>query len=140
MGIRPAWILNRLNSRAKTIYEDRGKMENLLKDSEGTGRKPGIRQMYDDIRTLVELLRDYKSGAYRELSRSSALLIIGGLIYLVSPIDLLPDFILGLGFLDDAVILGYVIKQLFGVLDHYKTWKQGIASPEYTIEADDFSE
>ena len=42
---------------------------------------------------------------------------------MVSPIDLVPDFIFGLGFLDDAMILVYILKQLYEVLDRYKIWK-----------------
>lgn len=124
MGIRPASVLERLTPRAKKIYEDRNKMDGLLKDSEGKSRKFGIRQMYDDIRTLRQLLGDYKRGAYRDVSKGSVVLIIAGLVYLVSPLDFLPDFILGLGFLDDAMILGYVVKQLYDVLDRYKIWKR----------------
>lgn len=33
------------------------------------------------------------------------LIIIGALAYFVSPFDLVPDFIVGLGFLDDATVL-----------------------------------
>ncbi len=124
MGIRPQSVLDRLTPRAKKIYQDRNKMEELLRDSEGKSRKMGIRQMYEDIKTLRDLLGDYRRGAYRNINKASVLMIIGGLIYLVSPIDLVPDFIFGLGFLDDAMILGYVIKRLYDVLDQYKIWKR----------------
>jgi uncharacterized membrane protein YkvA (DUF1232 family) len=123
MAIRPASILDRLRPRAQKIYNDRDKMEELLRDSEGKSRKLGIRQMYADIKVLISLLSDYKKGSYRDINKGSVLFIIAGLVYLVSPIDLVPDFIFGLGFLDDAMILGYILKQLYEVLDRYKIWK-----------------
>ena len=79
--------------------------------------------MYADIKVLISLLSDYKKGSYRDINKGSVLFIIAGLVYLVSPIDLVPDFIFGLGFLDDAMILGYILKQLYEVLDRYKIWK-----------------
>lgn len=138
MGIRPASVLERLTPRAKNIYRDRNKVEDLLKDSEGKSRKFGIRQMFGDIKTLRHLLADYKRGAYRDVSRGSILLIIAGLVYLVSPIDIIPDFLFGLGFMDDAMILGYVIKQLYDVLDRYKAWK--LAGDFHEIDLDQISD
>ena len=38
-------------------------------------------------------------------------MIIGGLIYMVSPIDLIPDFIPFLGLTDDAGVIGLVFSQ-----------------------------
>lgn len=37
-------------------------------------------------------------------------LLLGALTYFITPIDLLPDFIAGLGFTDDATILAAVMK------------------------------
>lgn len=124
LPIRAESVLKRFTPRAKKIYEDRDKMDELLRDSEGKSRKFGIRAMYDDIKILRQLLSDYRKGQYRAISKSSILLIVAGLTYLITPIDILPDFILGLGFMDDAVVLGYVIRQLYDILDQYKTWKR----------------
>ena len=49
-------------------------------------------------------------------------MIIVSLIYLVMPIDLIPDFLLG-GYIDDALVIGYVVKKTSDELDLYKEWK-----------------
>lgn len=117
-------ILKRLTPRAKNIYNDRQKLEALLKDSEGKSRKFGIRTLFEDVKILRRLVGDYRSGSYTNISKSQVLMILAGLVYLVTPVDLLPDFILGLGFLDDAMILGYIMKQLYDIIDHYKSWSE----------------
>lgn len=123
MPNRAESVLKHLTPRAQKIYEDRQKLDDLLKDSEGKSRKFGIRTMFEDIKVLRQLLSDYRSGAYRNVSKSAIFMITAGLVYLVSPVDMLPDFILGLGFMDDAMILGYVVKQLYDIIDQYKSWR-----------------
>lgn len=46
--------------------------------------------------------------------------IIFGLFYLFSPIDLIPEPVLGFGFIDDIVILGFIISKMNSELDKYK--------------------
>lgn len=46
-------------------------------------------------------------------------LVLGTIAYIFSPLDLLPDPILGFGFIDDAFILIYVITMLSEELDEY---------------------
>lgn len=41
----------------------------------------------------------------KDVALKSKLLLLAGLIYLVSPVDLLPDILVGLGWLDDLVIV-----------------------------------
>lgn len=40
--------------------------------------------------------------------------LLGALAYFVMPADLVPDFILGLGFTDDAAVLAVALKSLTG--------------------------
>ena len=47
-----------------------------------------------------------------------------GLIYLVTPIDLIPDFAIG-GFIDDAAVIAYILKKIQTELEIYKEWKDG---------------
>jgi len=46
------------------------------------------------------------------LSKKSKWLLIGTLVYLGVPQDLIPDYIFGLGQIDDALVIGYLIKSI----------------------------
>lgn len=53
------------------------------------------------------------------VSFSKKIWIILGLIYLISPIDLLPEPILGFGIIDDIVLIMYILTKLSKDLDEY---------------------
>lgn len=77
-----------------------------------------------DLQTLLRLLRAYGEGDYRDVSGKNLALAGLGLAYLVSPLDLLPDFIPG-GFADDAAVVGFILKQFRAELVKFDAWEQG---------------
>lgn len=50
--------------------------------------------------------------------------VIAAIIYFVSPIDIVPDFLVGIGIIDDVAVLSYVLKQLSAELLNYSHWKE----------------
>ena len=77
----------------------------------------------DDFRTLVRLVVAYARGNYRDIPPDSLALVVAGLLYVVSPLDLIPDALPGIGFADDAVVVGWVIKSVRGELDEFRAWE-----------------
>lgn len=116
-------IFKNLDGMANAIYTDKDRLRKLLiaakKKAEGNKQ---LSELWQDLKLLLELIKDWMKGEYKELAKSTVLLIIGSLIYLVSPIDLIPDFLIG-GFIDDIAVLGYVIKKISDELNAYKIWK-----------------
>ena len=55
-------------------------------------------------------------------------IITASLLYFLSLIDFIPEFILGLGILDDAIALKYVIFNLTKELKQSKHWRDINAS------------
>jgi uncharacterized membrane protein YkvA (DUF1232 family) len=78
-----------------------------------------------DVQTLLRLLRASGEGRYRQVSKKNLLLAAAGIAYLVSPLDVIPDFLPG-GFVDDAAVIALVVRKLRGELDAFETWEQGI--------------
>ena len=77
----------------------------------------------NDLCEIVELLRDRIIGAYKETPWRTIAALTGALIYVLSPIDLLLDFIPGIGFFDDALVIGIAIKLAQPDLEKYREWK-----------------
>jgi len=71
---------------------------------------------YSDFVMLLDILRDK---TFR-IDSSTYLAIAGALAYVVLPLDLIPDFIPGVGFIDDIFVIGYVLKNLSDEIDRYK--------------------
>lgn len=83
----------------------------------------------DDIPVLIRLIRAYAYGRYREIPWRSLILIVAGVLYFVSPADLIPDWIVGLGLLDDALVISYVLRVVHEDLAHFAAWEDEDSTP-----------
>lgn len=121
-------IIKEFSSKANAIYMDRDKLKDLFNRTKKKieGNKE-FRSLFDDIRVMIELVKDYRKGEYKELSRNSIILVLISLVYLVSPIDIIPDFLIG-GFVDDAAVIAYVLKKITVELAAYKEWRKSKVS------------
>jgi uncharacterized membrane protein YkvA (DUF1232 family) len=80
-------------------------------------------RLFQNLRLLVPLIKDYWKGNYRDVSIKSIVIFMAALIYILSPIDLLSDYLIGLGQIDDAIILGLSLFFLEKELRKYREWK-----------------
>jgi uncharacterized membrane protein YkvA (DUF1232 family) len=74
------------------------------------GRRTLARELLTLLPNLVRLFRGLL-GDPRVPGSSKALLLLGGL-WLASPIDLIPEFLPGIGGIDDAVVASLVLRHL----------------------------
>lgn len=77
----------------------------------------------NDLCEIFELLRDRVAGIYMETPWTTIAALTGALIYVLSPFDLILDIIPGIGFLDDAIVIGLAIKLAQPDLEKYRAWK-----------------
>jgi len=77
-----------------------------------------------NIKLLFSVVKDYAQGNYKEIPWTSIAAIIGALLYIFSPIDLIPDFIPVIGLVDDAAVLGLCLNSIGKDLEKYEIWKQ----------------
>jgi uncharacterized membrane protein YkvA (DUF1232 family) len=82
-----------------------------------------LARVFQNLRLLFPLIEDYWKGNYRDVSFKSIVIFVGTLIYIVSPIDLIPDYLIGLGQIDDVALLGFSLYFLEKELRKYKEWK-----------------
>ncbi len=87
-------------------------------------------RLLKDFKLLYLLLKDYWRGEYRDVSFWSIFVFAAGVIYVLSPLDILPDFIPFIGQIDDAVILIFCIILLEKDLQKYSRWKTGKSGSE----------
>ncbi len=104
--------------------------ESMLKDMQGKGLKQ-IGEALSYIPTLISMIQAYIKGTYREIPVGSIIAVVSALIYLVSPIDLIPDVFPVVGHLDDAAVIMACLKLIQKDLDAYITFRDN-----QTLEAD----
>jgi len=85
--------------------------------------KSGLDQVKDFMQTFIRLVKAYYNGSYRAVSNKSLLIGIGVLIYLVTPIDIIPDFIPMLGFLDDISLMAWFIDAFQKEITSFREWE-----------------
>lgn len=78
----------------------------------------------DDLRTLFRLARRWTRKEYRMIPWRSMLYGVAAIVYFVNPVDLIPDAIAGLGFLDDVVVVGAIVKAIQKDLDDFRWWEE----------------
>jgi len=112
-------------NRAAVILEDKSKAGETIKDALGkaVSNKGDLEGVWAKMILLFAVTKDYVNGDYTEIPKRSIIAILGGLVYFLSPIDVVPDFIPVLGFVDDVFILNLVYKQVLKDLEKYKVWK-----------------
>ena len=72
---------------------------------------------------LWSLLHDYWDGEYRAVPWRFLAAIGFSVTYLVSPLDIVPDFIPFIGFVDDATVFALVVSSFRAEIDAYRKWK-----------------
>lgn len=77
---------------------------------------------------LGRLLKAYALGKYREIPWKTLLLVTAAVLYFVNPIDLIPDWIPGIGFTDDLGILMSVYASINSEIDKFLTWEKSQVS------------
>jgi len=87
-------------------------------------KKGPVQQMVDVGRLLIRLVTSYVNGSYRQISTSTIVSGLAVLLYVLSPVDLVPDFIPVLGFLDDAALIAWFMDRFRVELEHFQTWEE----------------
>ncbi len=72
---------------------------------------------------LGRMLKAHVSGQYKARSLRFLLILLAAVIYLINPLDLVPDFILGIGLTDDLAVVTWVYQALAGELKAFAEWE-----------------
>jgi uncharacterized membrane protein YkvA (DUF1232 family) len=111
---------------AKSYVSNPERLRDLVKEA-ATKASSMPREVFKEtwayFQAMLRLIRSYYRGDYREVSVPTLLLIIAAIIYIVNPLDLIPDWVPGFGFLDDAFILTFAVRRTRQSLDDFMAWE-----------------
>lgn len=77
----------------------------------------------NDVKLLIAITRDYWKGEYREIPWYSIAAITFALLYVLNPLDLIPDVIPVVGQVDDAAVVAVCLYMVEQDLHDYRDWK-----------------
>ena len=111
--------------KAEKILNDKGKMNEFLERLEKKLKViPLAGSTLVMIPTLVQMVKSYVKKEYTNIPVSSIIAIISALLYWLAPIDVIPDTIPGIGYLDDTSVIGFCLKLINNDLKKYKEWQE----------------
>jgi uncharacterized membrane protein YkvA (DUF1232 family) len=89
-----------------------------------------MQKVTNQARLMMELADDFRSGRYRRISWVSIAIAAGALVYAVSPGDVVPDALPGLGAFDDMIVITLAMRMLERDLKAYCQFR-GYAESDY---------
>ena len=108
----------------KITKEDIEKVTKKADEIEKKVRESGpLRRYIEDVKLLLSLVKDYWSGNYKEIPYWAIGATVFALLYVLSPIDLIPDFIPVIGLVDDAAVVALCLYMIEQELHDYSEWK-----------------
>lgn len=116
------------SDEAEDIARDPQEMDKLVDKSgrklqDVKRKKHGLKDFIPQLLTFQRMVRAYAKREYPHLPWKSLLAIIGSLLYFLNPLDLIPDFIPGIGLLDDITVLAWAYKSLGGDVMRFEEWE-----------------
>jgi len=78
--------------------------------------------IWDDIKLISSLLQDYWNNKYIDISWTTIAIISVALAYLIMPLDIVPDVIPIMGYIDDALIIRIALQLISIELDRYRLY------------------
>ncbi len=116
-----------IQQKAKKVTDQ--DVEDLLKRQHEVEDKlkgvPGkLKKMVNQVKLLFEMVKDYWKGDYSTLPWFSIAVAVVALVYFLSPVDLIPDFLPIVGYVDDAAMIGLAIMAIQEDLRKYCEFKK----------------
>ena len=78
----------------------------------------------EQIGIVARMLKAYASGEYRQIPWKTLIRIIAVLIYFVSPLDFLPDFLPIIGLTDDIALTLWLFSSIKNDIDAFQVWEK----------------
>ncbi len=100
--------------------------DGLIKIREIENKIPRLlKEIWEDIKMMIYMITDYIKGNYKDVNWKTIAAVTGAIIYFLSPLDLIPDFIPIVGYLDDLTVIKIALNMVKDDFDKYKEWKKG---------------
>lgn len=83
----------------------------------------GFAQLKEFMFTFIRMVKAYVSGEYRQVATKSMLIGVAVLLYLVTPLDIIPDFIPAIGLLDDISLMAWFVDAFQKEISKFVEWE-----------------
>ena len=111
----------------KVAKVDEGDVEMAAKNQQEISDKilnANALKKYTELgKVMFGMLQDYRKGIYKDVPWFTIAAIAFALLYVLNPLDMMPDFIPGVGYVDDFAVLTFSLRFMETDLHKYLDWK-----------------
>ncbi|MFD2513079.1 YkvA family protein [Pontibacter locisalis] len=122
-------IFKKILEKAESYLKHPSQVAKLLNDTfkkatakKGVGALAG--EVWENLQILSRMIKAATTGEYKGIPTTTLVSGIAVIIYFLTPIDLIPDFIPVIGLLDDASLLAWFMASTKSELDKFKEWEE----------------
>ena len=111
---------------ARAYVDDPLRLRDLFQDAAQAARSlptEPFGETWPYFQTMLRLIRAYYRGEYHEVTESTLVILVAAVIYVVSPLDVIPDAIPAIGFLDDATVVALAVQRTRQDLYDFMLWE-----------------
>ncbi len=118
--------ISKLLKEATVLLRDPVMVNRLMGSASGLwdANKQKFAHLKGDFDVALRALAAYRKGVYKKIPLRSILMILASLLYFVNPLDLVPDFIVGAGYLDDLAMIAYCFGIIRKDLREFEEWEK----------------
>ena len=102
-----AWM-----DKAQSCLKTPDSLKKLSDDLSGYMNKDGLKNVQSQLVQLYDYVKQLLTKGYYDYKDHTLVLIIAVIIYVVSPIDLIPDYLPAVGLIDDSALVGWLFQKL----------------------------
>ena len=111
--------------QSEALLNDKDELDNFLQRLEQKiNDMPFVGKKFSMIPVMISLVKNYAQGKYTTVPYGTILAVLSALIYFLSPIDIIPDFIPLAGYLDDMAVVGLCMNMVSIDIETYEKWRQ----------------
>lgn len=138
-NIAASAIFKKFLASAENYIKQPTRLKKLLLDAFNKAREKKeigtlAHEAWDTLQSLFRLIKLSVAGEYTGVPTTTVVAAVAVLIYFLSPIDLIPDFIPVVGLLDDMALVAWFSTSIKHELDKFHEWE---ATKAATIVSDD---
>ena len=100
-------------AQSEALLNDKDELDDFLyRLEQKINDMPFVGKKFSMIPVMISLVKNYVQGKYTTVPYGTILAVLSALIYFLSPIDIIPDFIPLAGYLDDMAVLGLCMNMV----------------------------
>ncbi|NLN83706.1 MAG: DUF1232 domain-containing protein [Firmicutes bacterium] len=117
--------IGKYSHEAELLLQNEDKVERFLERLERKLSKiPVLGEKLVNVPILISLVRSYVRKEYQDIPLGSVIAIVAALLYFLAPVDLIPDSIPIIGYLDDVAMVAFMWRMVADDVEEYKKWQR----------------